>query len=133
MVFCNADFEVSKTPAAPLATGLMAKKVCCTRARSNDTPQDAPEAAKRSTNRLTRTLLCLQAVNGAAHKSKNIRELAKHTRDLLEAASGIGWHVAVGTDFAVDLRYVRDSAFAQLACSCVYVEHLLTCGCAYIV
>lgn len=29
MVFCNADFEVSKTPAAPLATGLMAKKVRC--------------------------------------------------------------------------------------------------------
>lgn len=46
-------------------------------------------------------------MNGAAHKSKNIRELAAHTKSLIEAASGIGWHVAVGTDFAVDLRYVR--------------------------
>lgn len=49
----------------------------------------------------------MQAVNDAARKSKNIRELAAHARDLMEVANGIGWHVAVGTDFAVDLRYVR--------------------------
>jgi hypothetical protein len=35
-----------------------------------------------------------------------MRELAKHAQNLMEVSQGLGWHVAVGTDFAVDLRYV---------------------------
>jgi hypothetical protein len=48
-----------------------------------------------------------QAVNDASKKSHTARELAASARDNMERALGLGWHVVVGTDFSVELRYVR--------------------------
>lgn len=48
-----------------------------------------------------------QAVNDVAQTSKSLRELAAGAQSRMEQSNGVGWHVAVGSDFAVDLRYVR--------------------------
>ncbi|EGZ19354.1 hypothetical protein PHYSODRAFT_350390 [Phytophthora sojae] len=71
MVFCGADFQVSKAPVAPVALQVAAKKT----------------------------------VNDAAKKTSSLREFAAELQRRLEPAMGSGWHVLVGGDFAVDLRY----------------------------
>ncbi|KAL4172496.1 hypothetical protein KRP22_007660 [Phytophthora ramorum] len=71
MVFCSADFQVSKAPVVSVALQSAAKK----------------------------------AVNEAAKKTSSIREFAADLQRHLEPAMGSGWHILVGGDFAVDLRY----------------------------
>ena len=73
MVFCGADFQVSKAPVASVAIQIKAK--------------------------LT--------VNDAAKKTSKIRDFATELKQRLELAMGAGWHIVVGGDYAVDLRYVR--------------------------
>ncbi|TMW65421.1 hypothetical protein Poli38472_008063 [Pythium oligandrum] len=46
-----------------------------------------------------------KAVNEAAKASKGLRGFGAKVKELFEASSGDGWHVLVGADFAVDLRY----------------------------
>ncbi|EEY65035.1 uncharacterized protein PITG_16492 [Phytophthora infestans T30-4] len=46
-----------------------------------------------------------KAVNDAAKKTSSIREFAAELQSRLEPSLGSGWHVLVGGDFAVDLRY----------------------------
>ncbi|ETL79809.1 hypothetical protein L917_19639 [Phytophthora nicotianae] len=46
-----------------------------------------------------------KAVNGAAKKTSSIREFAAELQRRLAPSMGSGWHVLVGGDFAVDLRY----------------------------
>lgn len=46
-------------------------------------------------------------MNDASRKSHTARELAANVREAMERALGLGWHVVVGTDFSVELRYVR--------------------------
>ncbi|KAG7389889.1 hypothetical protein PHYPSEUDO_009403 [Phytophthora pseudosyringae] len=79
MVFCGADFQVSKAPVAPVAIQAAAKK----------------------------------AANDAARKTSSIRDFAAELQRRAEPAMGSGWHVLVGGDFAVDLRY-RKSACVLL-------------------
>ncbi|KAE9315760.1 hypothetical protein PR003_g18902 [Phytophthora rubi] len=71
MVFCAADFQVSKAPVAPVVLQAAAKKT----------------------------------VNDAAKKTSSLREFAAELQRRLDPAMGPGWHVLVGGDFAVDLRY----------------------------
>ncbi|RLN31283.1 hypothetical protein BBJ28_00013221 [Nothophytophthora sp. Chile5] len=82
MVFCGADFEVSKAPVAPVALQAAAKK----------------------------------AVNEAAQKTQSIRDFAAELKSRLEPSLGLGWHVLVGADFAVDLRFVRRRSPRFSAC-----------------
>jgi hypothetical protein len=77
MVFCGADFLVSKAPAAPVAIQAAAKK----------------------------------AVNDAAKKTSSLRDFAAELQTRLVPSLGEGWHILVGGDFAVDLRYVRALRF----------------------
>ncbi|KAG7402223.1 hypothetical protein PHYBOEH_003482 [Phytophthora boehmeriae] len=46
-----------------------------------------------------------RAVNNAALKTQSIRDFAAELQSQLEPSLGPGWHVLVGGDFAVDLRY----------------------------
>ncbi|POM62622.1 hypothetical protein PHPALM_28196 [Phytophthora palmivora] len=46
-----------------------------------------------------------KAVNDAAKKTSSIRDFAAELQRLLEPSMGSGWHILVGGDFAVDLRY----------------------------
>ncbi|ETO61577.1 hypothetical protein F444_20475 [Phytophthora nicotianae P1976] len=46
-----------------------------------------------------------KAVNDAAKKTSSIREFAAELQRRLAPSMGSGWHVLVGGDFAVDLRY----------------------------
>ncbi|GLD92347.1 hypothetical protein PINS_up000880 [Pythium insidiosum] len=71
MSFGGAAFEVSRSPVAPTALRLSAKKI----------------------------------VNDTARRCKTLREFAAGVKDSFEQANGSGWHVLVGPDFAVDLRY----------------------------
>uniref|UniRef100_A0AAV1TU22 Dynein light chain 1, cytoplasmic n=1 Tax=Peronospora matthiolae TaxID=2874970 RepID=A0AAV1TU22_9STRA len=75
MVFCGADFQVSKAPVASVAIQIKAK--------------------------LT--------VNDAAKKTSKIRDFATELKQRLELAMGAGWHVIVGGDYAVDLRYRKEA------------------------
>eukprot|EP00644_Phytophthora_capsici_P011880 jgi/Phyca11/106681/e_gw1.12.559.1 len=71
MVYCGADFQVSKAPVAPISIQAAAKKT----------------------------------VNDAAKKTSSIRQFAAELQRRVEPLMGEGWHVLVGGDFAVDLRY----------------------------
>ncbi|CAI5735872.1 unnamed protein product [Hyaloperonospora brassicae] len=79
MVFCGANFHVSKVPVAPTAVRTKAES----------------------------------AVNNAARKTSNIRDFATELKQRLEPTMGVGWHIVVGGDFAVDLRY-REGACVLL-------------------
>ncbi|TDH71210.1 uncharacterized protein CCR75_005997 [Bremia lactucae] len=46
-----------------------------------------------------------KAVNDASKKVSGTREFATEIRTRLEPLMGYGWHIIVGKDFAVDLRY----------------------------
>ncbi|KAF4324495.1 hypothetical protein BBO99_00000183 [Phytophthora kernoviae] len=46
-----------------------------------------------------------RAVNNAALKTQSIRDFAAALQSQLESSLGSGWHILVGGDFAVDLRY----------------------------
>lgn len=46
-----------------------------------------------------------RAVNTAAQKTQSIRDFAAELQQQIEASMGPGWHILVGGDFAVDLRY----------------------------
>ncbi|KAL7691921.1 putative dynein light chain, type, dynein light chain superfamily protein [Plasmopara halstedii] len=71
MVFCKANFLVSKTPVASVALQAAAK----------------------------------QAVNDVAKRTTGIRNFAAALQSQAELSLGLGWHIIVGNDFAVDLRY----------------------------
>lgn len=86
MVFCGADFQVSKAPVASVAIQAAAKKT----------------------------------VNDAAKKTSSIRDFAFELQRRLEPSMGSGWHILVGGDFAVDLRYVRAWFFIIYLSKCWY-------------
>lgn len=46
-------------------------------------------------------------VNNAAKRTSSMHDFAAELKRCLEPAMGSGWHILVGVDFAVDLRYVR--------------------------
>ncbi|RMX64142.1 hypothetical protein KXD40_006623 [Peronospora effusa] len=71
MVFCGADFQVSKAPVALRTHQIDAKST----------------------------------VNDAAKRTSSIRDFAAELKRCLEPSMGSGWHILVGGDFAVDLRY----------------------------
>ncbi|CAI5728028.1 unnamed protein product [Peronospora destructor] len=71
MVFCDADFQVSKALVAPTSHQIAAKST----------------------------------VNDAAKRASSIYDFAAELKRCLEPSMGSGWHILVGSDFAVDLRY----------------------------
>ncbi|DAZ95151.1 TPA: hypothetical protein N0F65_009860 [Lagenidium giganteum] len=62
-----------------------------------------------------------KAVNAAARKSKKTRDFALEVQALMEQSTGVGWHVLVGGDFAVDVRYGL-TLFVQRKGACVLLS-----------
>ncbi|KAF0688366.1 Aste57867_20011 [Aphanomyces stellatus] len=49
--------------------------------------------------------VALQAVQRGAKEAKTLKELAQVVQADMDSTQGLGWHVVVGKDFAVDIRY----------------------------
>ncbi|CAH0514683.1 unnamed protein product [Peronospora belbahrii] len=63
------------------------------------------QVSKSPVASITNQVAAKSTVNDAARRTSNIRNFAAEIKRRLESPMGPGWHILVGRDFAVDLRY----------------------------